>query len=53
VVEHLIQTHLPMAMHETLKAEMAGVKASNKASDTSVEKLESNMTCQAENIIKF
>jgi hypothetical protein len=31
VVDHLLQTRVPMAMHEYLKAEMVGVKASVKA----------------------
>jgi hypothetical protein len=43
VVEHLIQTCVPMTMHETLKMETIGVKASAKASETTVEKLESDL----------
>jgi hypothetical protein len=43
VVEHLIQTRVPMAMHEALKTETIGVKASIKTPATTVEKLESKM----------
>jgi hypothetical protein len=53
VVEHLIQTRVSMPMHEALKAEMIGVKASAKASATSAEKLESKMARQPESIINF
>jgi hypothetical protein len=38
VVEHLIQNSVPMAMHEDLKAEMSGLKASVKAATNLVEK---------------
>jgi hypothetical protein len=37
VVEHLIQTRVPMAMHEALKTEMFGLKAIVKASVATVE----------------
>jgi hypothetical protein len=40
VVEHLIQTRVPMAMHEALKTEMVGLKSSAKASVSTVENLE-------------
>jgi hypothetical protein len=53
VVEHLIQTRVPMKINATLKAEMAGFKASNKESTTSVETLESNMARQAKIIKKL
>jgi hypothetical protein len=43
VVEHLIQNRVTMAMHEDLKAEMSGLKASVKAPINLVEKLESKM----------
>jgi hypothetical protein len=46
VVEHLIQTRVPMAMHEVLKNEMVGLKASVKASVSTVEKFESRMARQ-------
>jgi hypothetical protein len=52
VVEHLIQTRVPMAMHEDLKAEMSGLKASVKAANNLLEKMESKVGRQAENIIK-
>jgi hypothetical protein len=47
VVEHLIQTRVPMAMNEAFKTEMVGLKASVKASLSTVEKLESRMARQA------
>jgi hypothetical protein len=53
VVEHLIQTCVPMTMHKYLKEEMVGIKASIKASTTLVEKLESKISRQAENIVKL
>jgi hypothetical protein len=53
VVEHLIQTRVPMAMHEALKTEMVGLKASVKASVSTVEKLESRMTRQATDFAKL
>jgi hypothetical protein len=53
VVEHLIQTCVPMAMHEALKAEMNVVKASIKTSSTTVEKLDSKMACKATGIGKL
>jgi hypothetical protein len=40
VVEHLIQTWVPMAMHEAMKADMITVKARAKALSILVEKLE-------------
>jgi hypothetical protein len=52
-VDRLIQTRLPMEMHEALKTEMVGVKASVKASTILVEKLESNMAHQAESFVKL
>jgi hypothetical protein len=53
VVEHLIQTRVPMAMHEDLKAEMSGLKASVKAATNLMEKLEYKMGRQGENIVKL
>jgi hypothetical protein len=53
VVEHLIQTLMPMAMHEYLKAEMIGANAGAKAYATSVEKLWPKMVHQEERIIKL
>jgi hypothetical protein len=43
VVEHLIQTRVPMVMHESLKKELESTKASVKAHTGVVEKLESKM----------
>jgi hypothetical protein len=40
VVEHLIQTRVPMAMHESLKKDLESMKASVKAHTGVVEKLE-------------
>jgi hypothetical protein len=53
VVEHLIQMCVPMAMHEALKTEMVGLKASVKASVATVEKLESAMAPQATEFAKL
>jgi hypothetical protein len=53
VVEHLIQTRVPMTMHQYFKAEMVGVKASGKASTTLVKKMESKISRQAESIVKL
>jgi hypothetical protein len=53
VVEHPMQTHFPMAMHEDLKSEMVGVKASAKASAASVDKLESKMARRSTDISKL
>jgi hypothetical protein len=53
VVEHLIQTRVPMELHKYLKEEMVGVKASVKASTTLVKKLEFKMARQAESIVKL
>jgi hypothetical protein len=53
VVEHLIQTRVPMAMHEALKTEIVGLKASFKASVSIVEKLESIMARQASDFAKL
>jgi hypothetical protein len=53
VVEHLIQTRVPITMHQDLKEEMVGLKASVNASTTLVKKLESKMSRQAENIVKL
>jgi hypothetical protein len=53
VVEHLNHTRVPMAMHEALKPEMVGLKASVKASVSTVEKLESRMARQATEFAKL
>jgi hypothetical protein len=53
VVEHLIQTRVPMAMHETLKKDLESTKASVKAQTSVVEKLESKMGRQNESILKL
>jgi hypothetical protein len=53
VVEHLIQTRVPMAMHEALKSEMVAVKASAKASASTVEKMESKLARQTTDIAKL
>jgi hypothetical protein len=47
VLEHLLETRVPMAMHEALKTETVGLKASVKVSVSTVEKLESRMPRQA------
>jgi TRAP-type uncharacterized transport system substrate-binding protein len=52
-VEHLIQTCVPMAMHEALNTEMIGLKASVKASVATVEKLEPRMARQANEFAKL
>jgi hypothetical protein len=52
VVEHLIQTRVPMAMHEILKTDMIGLKASVETSVTTVENMESKMARQATVIAK-
>jgi hypothetical protein len=52
VVEHLIQTRVPMAVHKALKTEMVGLKASVKASVSTVKKLESRMARQATDFSK-
>jgi hypothetical protein len=53
VVENLIQTRVPMAMPEDLKAEISGLKVSFKAATNLVEKLESKVGRQGENIVKL
>jgi hypothetical protein len=53
VVEHLIQTRVPMTMHQDFKDEMVGLKSSVKTDTTLVKKLESKMSRQAENIVKL
>jgi hypothetical protein len=52
-VEHLIQTRVPMDMHETLKTDMIGLKASVKAPVNTVERLESRMARQATEFAKL
>jgi hypothetical protein len=47
MVEHLIQTRVPLTMHKTLKDEMVGLNTSVKEATNLVEKLESNMSRQA------
>jgi hypothetical protein len=53
VVEHLIQTRVPMAMHKALNTEMVGLKASVKASVSRVEKLEYRMVRQSTDVAKL
>jgi hypothetical protein len=53
VVEHLIQTRVPMAMHESLKKDLESMKASVKAQTSVVEKLESKMGRRNESILKL
>jgi hypothetical protein len=53
VVDHLIQTRVIMAMHEALNTEMVGLKASVKASVSTVENLESRMARQATEFAKL
>jgi hypothetical protein len=53
VVEHLIQTRVPMTMHQALKDEMVGLKSSVKSATTLVKKLDFKMSCQAEHIVKL
>jgi hypothetical protein len=53
VVEHLIQTRVPMTMHQALKYEIVGLKSSVKAASTLVVELESKMLFQAENIVRL
>jgi hypothetical protein len=53
VVEHLIQTRVPMAVHEDLKAEMSRLKASVEAATNLVEKMESKVGRQGGNIVKL
>jgi hypothetical protein len=53
VVEHLILTRVPMMMHQDLKEDMVGLNANVMASTNIMEKLESNMSRQAENIVKL
>jgi hypothetical protein len=53
VAEHLIQARVPMAMHDALKTKMVGLKASVKASVSTVEKLESRMARQSTDFAKL
>jgi hypothetical protein len=53
VVENLIQTRVPMAMHESLKKNLESTKASVKAQTSVVEKMESKMGRQNESILKL
>jgi hypothetical protein len=53
VVEHLIQTRVPMAMHESLKKDLESMKASVKARTIVVEKMESKMGRHNESILKL
>jgi hypothetical protein len=53
VVEHLIHTRVPMAMHESLKKDLESTKASVKAQTTVVETMESKMGRQNESILKL
>jgi hypothetical protein len=53
VVDHLIQTRVPIAMHESLEKDLESMKVSVKAHTDVVEKLESNMGRQNEIILKM
>jgi hypothetical protein len=53
VVEHLIQTKVPMDMHAYLKKDLESTKASVKAQTGVFEKLESKMGSQNESILKL
>jgi hypothetical protein len=53
VVEHLIQTRVPIAMHESLKKDLESIKASVKAQTGVVDKLESKMGRQNESILQL
>jgi hypothetical protein len=53
VVDHLIQTLVPMAMDEAIETDMIGLKGSVKASVTTVENLESRMARQATEFYKL
>jgi hypothetical protein len=53
VVEHLIQTRVPMAMHESLKKDLELMKASVKSQTGVVNKLESKMGRHDESILKL
>jgi uncharacterized protein YjaG (DUF416 family) len=53
VVEHLIQTRVPMAMHESLKKDLESMKASVKAQTGVVKKLESKTGRPNESILKL
>jgi hypothetical protein len=53
MVEHLIQTRVPMAVHDALKTDMIGLKESVKASVSTGKKLESRMARQATDFAKL
>jgi general stress protein CsbA len=53
VVEHLIQTRVPITMRQDLKEEMTGLKSSGKEATNLLKKLESKMSRQAENIVRL
>jgi hypothetical protein len=53
VMEHLIQTRVPMAMHESLKKNLDSMKASVKAQTSVVEKMASKMGLRNESIMKL
>jgi hypothetical protein len=53
VVEHLIQTRVPMEIHEAMKEVVVVVNASAKASSDTVEKMESRIGRQSTDILKL
>jgi hypothetical protein len=53
VVEHLIQTRVPMAMNEALKQEVNDLKFQNKSLTEVSEKLESSMGQQGSDTQKL
>jgi hypothetical protein len=53
VVEHLIKTRTPMSMHVTLKAENVELKAHMKTMSSNLDKLESRVERQANDVKKL
>jgi hypothetical protein len=53
VVEHLIQTRVPMAMQNAVKAEVKYLTTKVKTATALVEKLDSKLGQQATNIVKL
>jgi hypothetical protein len=53
VAEHLIQTRVPMAMHDTLKQEVNDLKFKNKSLTEASEKLGSKMGRHGSDIQKL
>jgi hypothetical protein len=53
VVEHPIKTRTPMSMYAALKAENAELKARMKTISSNLDKLESRVGCQENNVKKL